>query len=320
MAKWLVTGGCGFIGSHLVEALLARGDSVRILDNLSTGKRENAPAAAELMIGDVTDYAAVGRAMGDADGCFHLAAVVSVAETAERWIESHRVNQTGTITLFEAIRRSGRVRPLVYASSAAVYGDSPDLPLSEDGETTAISPYGADKRGSELHARAGWAVHRVPSAGLRFFNVYGPRQDPRSPYAGVIAIFADRLAAGLPITVYGDGQQLRDFIYVGDVVRYLLAAMDRAGAGAEVFNVCTGRGTTVLELARLIGEILGRRPEITHRPQRAGDIRLSIGAPERAIGALGFAATTALADGLRRTLNALGPAPARRSPATVHAN
>lgn len=304
MARWLVTGGCGFIGSHLVEALIGRGDAVRVLDDLSTGKRENLGAQAELIVGDVADGAQVARAADGADGIFHLAAIASVQRSSEDWLGTHRTNLTGTIAVFEAARkaRPDRPVPVVYASSAAVYGDNPDVPLREDAALRPLSAYGADKLGSELHARVAWSVHGVPTLGLRFFNVYGPRQDPSSPYSGVIAIFADRLTRNDPIVIFGDGQQSRDFIYVADVVAHLQAAMTRLDHGADVLNVCTGRATTVRDLAAIIAEIVGRTPHLSYGPARIGDIRTSIGNPEAAARQLGVRAATAIADGLKKTL------------------
>ena len=306
---YLVTGGCGFIGSHLVEALLAAGHQVRVLDDLSTGRRENIPAAAELHLGDVADPALVVRAMAGADGCFHLAAIASVERGNQDWLGTHRANLTGSIAVFDAARRANNPAgpiPVVYASSAAIYGDNPALPLAEDAAPRPLSAYGADKLGSEQHGFVAAHVHGVPTTGLRFFNVYGPRQDPRSPYSGVISIFCDRLRAGQPVTIFGDGGQSRDFVFVADVVRALLAAMERSAAGgaaaARVFNVCTGRATTIRDLAATIAGILGRDPGIAFAPPRAGEIRASLGDPARAASGLGVTASTPLRDGLARTL------------------
>lgn len=305
MATYLVTGGCGFIGSHLADALVAAEHKVRIVDDLSTGKRENAPAQAEIIVGDIADVALMRRAMEGVDGCFHLAAIASVQRGNEDWLGTHRANLTGAITAFDLARTcnpKGPV-PVVYASSAAVYGDNPNLPLKETSETRPLSAYGADKLGCELHARVAWVVHKVPSVGFRFFNIYGPRQDPKSPYSGVIAIFADRVKAGETITINGDGGQYRDFVYVADVVRHLVAAMQRMEPGARVFNICTGRSTTVLELAQLIARLAGRNdPKIEHGPARIGDIRESLGDPSAAKAAFGFTADTLIADGLKPTL------------------
>ncbi len=309
MRTWLVTGGCGFIGSHLVETLLARGDRVRVLDDLSTGRRENVPARAEVTIGDVADIALLHRLMTGADGCFHLAAVASVQRGNEDWLGTHRTNLSGAIAVFDTARRCRAEAPLpvVYASSAAVYGDHPDMPLSESAPTRPLSAYGCDKLGCELHGAVAWRVHGVPTVGFRFFNVFGPRQDPRSPYSGVIAIFAERIGLGRPIEIHGDGEQVRDFIYVADVVRHLIAAMDGAGAKAEIFNICTGRATSILELARIIGTIAGQTPAIAFKSPRTGDIRISIGDPAKARAAFGFACETLIADGLRLTLAAMTP-------------
>lgn len=312
MSKFLITGGCGFIGSHLADALIAQGHSVCILDDLSTGKRENAPASAALVVGDVADAALVRSIMSTVDGCFHLAAIASVQRSTDDWLGTHRTNLTGAITVFDAARQNARPVPVVYASSAAVYGNNPATPLAETAERRPLTAYGADKLGCELHANVAWHVHRVPSVGLRFFNVYGPRQDPSSPYSGVISIFADRVATQQPITIYGDGQQVRDFVFVSDVVAHLVAAMERCQQGAEVLNVCTGKATSVATLALAMGNLIGCRPEINYSPARAGDIKVSIGDPTMASKVLGVSATHSLVDGLRATLD--GQVSRRRMP------
>ena len=301
MALYLVTGGAGFIGSHLVDALLARGDRVRVLDDLSTGKRENLAPAAELTVGDVADAGQVAAAMDGVDGCFHLAAIASVQLGNSDWRGTHRANLTGTITVFDAARRArpDRTVPVVYASSAAVYGDTAAMPLAETAPTRPLSAYGADKLGCELHARVAEHVHGVRTAGCRFFNVYGPRQDPGSPYSGVISIFFNRIGAGQGITIFGDGGQTRDFIYVGDVVQALLAAMRQERAKAAIFNICTGRTTSLLQLAAAVGRIFGREPAIAFGETRVGDIRESLGDPALARSVLGFEARIALDEGLR---------------------
>jgi UDP-glucose 4-epimerase len=299
MGLYLVTGGCGFIGSHLVDALLARGDQVRVLDDLSTGKRENLDPRATLIEADVADAPSVGRAIAGTNGCFHLAAVASVERGNRDWLGTHRTNLTGTITVFDAARNAGRV-PVVYASSAAIYGDWPVLPLGEDAPLRPLSAYGADKLGCELHGRVALKVHGVRTVGCRFFNVYGPRQDPNSPYSGVISIFFERIGRGDGVTIFGDGGQTRDFIYVADVADALLRAMAYETADAAVFNVCTGRSTSVLELARTIADLCGRDAAIDFAAGRVGDIRASLGDPARAAAALGFSADIRLADGLRR--------------------
>ena len=302
MMHWLVTGGCGFIGSHLCAALVAAGQRVRVLDNLSTGRRENLAPGAGLLVGDVGDPALLARAMDGVDGCFHLAAIASVERGVREWRETHRVNLSAFVALLDAARAAGGV-PVVYASSAAVYGSNDALPLTESAETRPLSAYGADKLGCELHARVAGAVHGIPTLGLRFFNVYGMRQDPASPYSGVISIFADRLLRGDPLTVFGDGLQSRDFVHVSAVVAALRAGMDRADPTGAVFNVCGGRSTTVLELARVLAEACHREPVIHHAPGRAGEVRDSLGAPQAARAALGLDDPLGLSDGLREVVS-----------------
>ncbi len=313
MALYVVTGGAGFIGSHLTDALLAAGHSVRVVDDLSTGKRENLDPRAELLVGDAADPALIRTALQGAAGVFHLAAVASVARANEDWLGTHRSNLTATITVLDGARAAGRI-PVVYASSAAIYGDQGEGNIAETALPRPMSAYGADKLGSELHARVAFGVHGVPTTGFRFFNVYGPRQDPKSPYSGVISIFAETISAGRTITINGDGAQTRDFIFVADIVRHLLAGMQRLhrAPDASVFNACTGRALSVLELAQTIGEVSGQTPHIAFGPARPGDIRSSLGDPNRARAALGVAAETSLASGLGQTLASLG-APAVRS-------
>ena len=307
MATYLVTGGAGFIGSHLADALRLRDDTVRILDDLSTGHRDNLPSQTSLVVGDVADPAAVAGIAAGVDGIFHLAAVASVERGNQDWLGTHRTNLSGTITVLDAARRARTDRPVpvVYASSAAVFGANEAVPLTEDAATQPLSAYGADKLGCEQHAFVAGHVHAVPTCGLRFFNVYGPRQDPRSPYSGVISIFCDRMKAGQPITIFGDGEQYRDLVYVGDVVAALLAAMQAACVPGAVFNVCTGQPTSIRALAATVGVLLNVRPEIRFAPPRAGEIRASLGDPTRGRARLGFTAAVPLLDGLRQTLAAV---------------
>ncbi|MEI8396617.1 MAG: NAD-dependent epimerase/dehydratase family protein, partial [Rhodospirillaceae bacterium] len=231
---------------------------------------------------------------------FHLAAVASVEQSHQHWLESNRTNLVGTITVLEAART--RRIPVVYASSAAVYGDNPAVPLSETALPNPLSAYGADKLGSELHAAVATCVHGVPTTGFRFFNVYGPRQNPKSPYSGVISIFADHIRRGEPIVINGDGDQMRDFVYVDDVVQVLVTAMTLPEQRSSVYNICTGCGITINRLVATIAALTGRLPEVSYGPARPGDVRRSIGSPARLIHTFGKCCATHLDRGLAVTL------------------
>ncbi|HEY4042724.1 MAG TPA: NAD-dependent epimerase/dehydratase family protein [Rhodopila sp.] len=302
MSTFLVTGGAGFIGSHLCDALVARGDTVRVLDDLSTGRRSNLPASAILIEGDVADAAAVYKAMDGVDGCFHLAAIASVERGITEWVGANQANMTGTITVFDAIRRQGSRIPVVYASSAAVYGDVAVVPTTEAEPCRPLSAYGADKYGCELHARVAAHVYGIPTVGFRFFNVYGSRQDPKSPYSGVISIFCERIASGRPIAIFGDGHQTRDFVYIADVVRALLAGMALRPRNSPVFNVCGGIPTSIEELAHLIADLAGKKLAARRHPPRAGEIRHSLGVPSLADAVLGIGGRVPLRVGLSNVL------------------
>ena len=281
--KYLITGGCGFIGSHLCDALIELGHKVRILDDLSTGVVDFLPESAELVIGDVADPGIVKGAMQDMDGCFHLDAIASVERSNKDWCGTHKINQQGTVNVLDAARHCNKSPvPVIYASSAAVYGDNATVPLDESSVPRPISAYGADKLGSELHARVAWLNHKVPTVGLRFFNVYGPRQNPASPYSGVISIFIDRVLKGMPLNVFGNGKQTRDFIYVADVVEHLMTAMFKTKEGASVYNVCTGQPTSIEQLAKTLAMVAGTEVEIEYKSARTGDIATSLGDPKKA--------------------------------------
>jgi UDP-glucose 4-epimerase len=304
VAHYLVTGGCGFIGSHLISRLLADGHDVRVLDNLSSGHAEALPPQARLTVGGVTDAVLVQRLMDGVDGCFHLAARTTIQDSITDWRGTHHSNQAGTVTVFDAARQFRQPVPVVYASSASVYGDNPALPLAESASPRPLTAYAADKLGSELHGRVAWHSHAIPTTGLRFFNVYGPFQRAAtSSYAGAIAKFAERLLRDEAITIYGDGGHSRDFVYVSDAVSHLLAAMQRQPAAACVYNVCTGRPTTLLTLAEEIAAIVGRSAQIRFEPARTGDIKQSLGDPAAAMAALGVKADVTLTDGLRTMLH-----------------
>ena len=295
MARFLVTGGCGFIGSHLVDRLLAEGAQVVVLDDLSTGRRENLAPGAELIIGDIRDRKAVRDAMTGVDGCFHLAAIASVEKAREAWLDTHAVNLTGTVTIFDAARHASNRGPVpvVYASSAAAYGNPGDGwegRISEEAPTVPLSAYGADKLGCELHGRI-VDRPRMPSGSLPVLQCLWSATGPASPYSGVISIFANRVATGAPIRINGDGEQLRDFVFVGDVVSRLTAAMSVMEPGARIFNVCTGQATSINDLATRLETVFGRSVERIHGPARIGDIRISIGDPARGDAAFGSCAT-----------------------------
>ena len=311
MAHYLVTGGAGFIGSHLVEALIADGHVVRVLDDLSSGRIENLPLGAELLTADVSEQRAVRSALGDVNGCFHLAAIASVERCRLEWLRSHRVNLAGTITVFEEACRAqksfGRPIPVVYASSAAVYGNASQIPISEDTPSRPVNAYGVDKLGCELHAAVASDTRKMQGVGLRFFNVYGPRQDPRSPYSGVISTFCQQILQGTPLDIHGDGNQVRDFVYVGDAVDALRQAMASADLTPQVYNVCTGLGTKICELGAMLARMGGAPFSPRYTPSRAGDVRVSVGDPRQAREKLKFRARTSLHQGLSRTIEALVP-------------
>ena len=307
MALYVVTGGCGFVGSHLVDGLIQSGHRVRVLDDLSTGNRANLPPSAELVVGDIRDPGVVSEALTGADGCFHLAALVSISRCTENWRYGHDVNLTGALNVFQQASGvyDGRPIPVVYASSAAIYGEASDTPVVEEMPASPISSYGADKAACEAHARAVARALGVPITGCRLFNVYGPRQDPGSIYSGVVAIFCDRLLKGQPVDVYGDGTQTRDFIHVSDVIAYLLRAMWLPSKGGEVYNVCTGNSISIIELAEVIAELCGSRLEVRVHAQRADDIRHSVGNPGRAIAQFDYRAKVNLRTGLADLIHSL---------------
>lgn len=295
----LVTGGAGFIGRALAARLLREGAEVTVLDDLSSGDASRLDRGACLMEGSVTDPGRVAEAMAGADAVFHLAAIASVARCNEDLAASHRVNLGGFVNVLEAAAAREQRPALVYASSAAVYGDNPETPLREDARLRPLSPYGADKLGCELHASAAATVLGLRSTGLRFFNVYGPGQDPGSPYSGVISLFHRAARLGEGVTIFGDGGQTRDFVFVDDVVEALLSAAAREkGEAAEILNVCTGRETTVLDLAARLARLTGKTMPVAHAPARAGDIRRSSGDPARLEAILGRRPGTDLSAGL----------------------
>lgn len=303
--RYLVTGGCGFIGSHLCDRLLAEGHEVRVLDDLSSGKREQLDSRAHLVVDSIAREAVFDPLLADVDGVFHLAAIASVERSRTQWELTHAVNLGGMVRLLAATGRLPRPIPVVYASSAAVYGDNPHLPLDESIPPSPLTAYGADKLGCELHARVGALVHGIPTVGLRFFNVYGTRQDPSSPYSGVVSIFMRRIPAGEPVTLYGDGKQTRDFIHVSDVVSALAISMQTLHKGAvrsEMVNVCTGQEVSLLTLMETIATLSGKAAQVIPAEARSGDIRHSCGNAKKLRTVLGVVPQMALADGLKNML------------------
>jgi len=313
MTHVLVTGGAGFIGSHIVEKLLSDGASVRVLDNFSSGRPENLrfekrnPAdpvsiqgQLEILEGDLRDAESIKAAVRGIDLVFHLAAFVSVSQSMTDPQNCFDVNVGGTVTLLEAARQEG-VRKVVLSSSTAVYGDTDKFPTDEGTPLSPLSPYALSKQINELYARLYTRTFHLPVVALRYFNVYGPRQRPDSDYAAAIPIFVRHLVRGEPITIFGDGKQSRDFIFVKDVVRANLLAAESKAAG-EAFNICTGRETTLLDLLEELSGISSRQPEVSFGPVRAGDIYRSAGNPQKANSALGFRAETSLTEGLQQTV------------------
>jgi nucleoside-diphosphate-sugar epimerase len=301
--RTLVTGGAGFIGSHIVEELLQHGHSVRILDNFSTGTRKNVEVFqgnVEILEGDLRDVETVKGAVRDVEQVFHLAAFISVPQSMSDPETCFEVNVGGTVNLLEAARRAG-TRKVVLSSSTAVYGDTDVFPTTEETPLHPLSPYAVSKQVNELYARLYTHILGMPVIVLRYYNVYGPRQRPDSDYAAVIPIFVRQLTAGKPITIFGDGKQSRDFIFVKDVVRANLLAADSDMAG-ESYNICTGHQTTLLDLLEELSEIAPNPPQVRFDAPRSGDIYCSVGSPEKAAASLGFRAETSLANGLAQTV------------------
>lgn len=305
--KVLVTGGAGFIGSHVVERLVARGDSVRVVDDLSTGKRENLASYSQLEFieGDVRDAALMERCVRGMDAVVHLAAVASVQASLDDPVRTHQVNFDGTLNLLEAARRH-RVKRFVYACSAAVYGDTDRIPVAEDVPTKPLSPYAADKLSGEHYLLVYQRLHGLPATSFRFFNIYGPRQDPSSPYSGVISIFVDCLKQGRPVTVYGDGEQTRDFVYVEDLADLLSEATRTDRGVGGVFNVGTGARHSLRRLLDYLEELSGKKIERRMVPAREGDIRHSCADIARLRQAFDWSPATPFAEGLKRLLISLG--------------
>ena len=298
MEKVLVTGGAGFIGSHTTDLLISRGIPVRVIDNLSSGHRSNLPDShplLEFIEGDITDSKTVDSAMEGVSHCLNLAAQVSVVASLEDPQFSAMQNIIGFVNVLNAANNNN-VKRVVYASSAAIYGEPSEIPLPEDAKKSQLSPYGLEKQVNEEYCDLYERLYGISTLGQRFFNVFGPRQDPKSPYAGVIALFVDRISEGKPLTVFGDGLQTRDFIYVGDVARANVAALEAASTGA--CNIATGIQSTLLDLINVLSDITGNSCDVSHQAAREGDIRHSLAKTNKMNEQLGIFANTSLKDGL----------------------
>ncbi|CRM52366.1 UDP-glucose 4-epimerase [Pseudomonas sp. 37 R 15] len=304
--KWvLITGGAGFIGSHLVDALLAKGYSVRVLDNLSTGKRSNLPLdnpRVQLVQGDVADAELLAQVVIGASAVVHLAAVASVQASVDDPVSTHQSNFIGTLNICEAMRKAG-VKRVVYASSAAVYGNNGEG-ASIDEETTKapLTPYASDKLASEHYFDFYRRQHGLEPVIFRFFNIFGPRQDPSSPYSGVISIFSERVQQGLPIAVFGDGEQTRDFMYVEDLVDVLVQAIELPTVAPGAINVGWNHATTLKQVLQALEQVVGTLPVITYGPARLGDIRHSRADNRRLLASFTLPEPTPLKVGLERLL------------------
>jgi nucleoside-diphosphate-sugar epimerase len=306
MARVLVTGGAGFIGSNLVRALLERGDDVRVLDNFSTGNRANLEGLdVDIVEGELRSYERVHNAVRTTEVVYHLGALGSVPRSVQDPLTSSAVNVEGTLNVLLAARDEG-VRRVVFSSSTSVYGSTRHLPTTEDAAPDPISPYGVAKLAAERYCISFSRVYEsLESVVLRYFNVFGPRQSPFSQYAAVVPRFVTAIHAGEPIEIHGDGEQSRDFTYVGNVVDATILAGGAAGASGEMFNVAAGSPASVNRIADTIGAILGKPVERRHLPPRAGDIRDSWADLSKAGRVLGYAPEVALEDGLRRTVEYL---------------
>jgi nucleoside-diphosphate-sugar epimerase len=301
----VVTGGGGFIGSHIVHALVERGETVVVLDNFSTGKRSNlseCQTSVDIREVDLATAEDLPGHFAGVDTVFHQAAIPSVPRSVSEPVACHEANLTATLKVLDACRLTG-VRRVVYASSSAVYGDNPSLPKREETSPEPVSPYGAQKYFGEVYARLFWNSFELETVSLRYFNVFGPRQDPSSAYSGLFARFVPALLRGESPTIYGDGEQSRDFVYVSDVVRANLCAASVEGVGGEVFNVATGEAVTVNSVLETTQQVTGRMLAPRHEPRRAGDILHSRADISRAREILDWTPRVGLREGLGLTVD-----------------
>ena len=306
MANVLVTGGAGFIGSNLTEALLEQGHAVRVLDNFSSGKRENLlfgknHPGLEVVEGDISEHRTCQSAVKGVEVAFHQAALPSVPQSIEDPFTSNRVNVEGTLNVLLAARDAG-VKRVIYASSCAIYGDDPTLPKKEEMTPHPLSPYALQKYVGERYCHLFSWLYRLETVSLRYFNVFGPRQNPSSLYAAAIPRFIDALLEGRSPTVFGDGEQTRDFVYVDDVVRANLLAMSAGRLNGDVINVACGKGLSINELLRLLREIVDSKVVADYEGPRAGEVRHSVGDIERARRLLAYAPRVEMKAGLEKTV------------------
>ncbi len=305
MARYLVTGGAGFIGSNLTRALVDRGEQVRVLDNLATGRAENLAgieAKITFIRGDITDPAAVREAVAGCDYVLHQAALPSVPRSVEAPLETDRANVYGTLVVLDEARRAG-VKRVVYAASSSAYGETPTLPKVETMTPDPLSPYAASKLAGEAYCRSFFICYGLETVALRYFNVFGPHQDPQSQYAAVIPRFVTAGLEGRSPTIYGDGEQSRDFCHIDNAIEANLKACTATGAAGRVFNVACGVRTTLLDVIGALGEILGRRIEPIHEPPRQGDIKHSLADISAARAVLGYTASVDFLSGLQKTVD-----------------
>ncbi len=303
MAPYLVTGGAGFIGSHLTEELIHRGHRVRVLDSLVTGKRHNLDHlhGVEFIEGDLADLSTCEQAVDGMRYVLHQAAIPSVPRSVQDPITSNRANIDGTLNLLVAARDAG-IKRFVYAGSSSAYGDTPVLPKHEDMPTNPLSPYALQKLVAEQYCQMFTRLFGFETVTIRYFNVFGPRQDAKSPYSGVIALFIDAMAKGKTPTIFGDGLQARDFVYVANVVQALRLAAESKNAVGRVYNIGSGGSSTILDLVAHLNELLGKKIAPIHQPPRAGDVRLSQACIKRAIEELGYNPTVTFREGLAKTV------------------
>jgi len=313
---YLVTGGAGFIGSHLTDALVGRGEKVRVFDNFSTGSREHLRSVEdeiEIVEGDLRDYDAVRKAMDRVSHVLHQAALRSVERSVDDPLSSDEVNVHGTLHVLMAARDAKEVKRVVYASSSSVYGDNPELPKREDLIPQPVSPYAVSKLAAEQYCRVFTKLYGLETVSLRYFNVFGPRQDPNSQYAAVVPLFMEAALQSRPLQVHGDGKQSRDFTFIADVVQANLLAATTSGVEGSVFNVARNERHMVIEIARIIEKLLGRPVRCDHVAPRRGDVRHTLASISAARDRLGYRPEVGFEEGLRRTFEALRQEISRRA-------